>query len=557
MLFPQHPNQISESLQNRINTLIEKLEETYPDHVISGLSKDHKRWSESVTEFYKACGYPDNRAFLEAYGFTVEEAKGGRPGKVDPDQIIAELKTRYPGGFDGNFARLKEANPDLPLKTFMNNAKNLFGMPVGDYLESIGIMINRKSSSRYALDILRERYPNGSGFSDIVSLKAANPDLQINLSKPELISAGILKDKANESAQKHERLIQEIRELYPDGKFPTSLQELASDHPELKLSGLTKKAAMEAGILRSDTMSREEFDELTELILERSAFTYAAYFKNLADAYTDLPMNQYDKYCKKYTGTSANAYLSALGIIEGQGNSWGRSFRGTEMLSPFEARQLLRSKSEKCKDDNVYCFSIGCFPSKPSWNSVTFEVLKYRIRLFDPESSESHFIPKETMRFIWPLLENELIRIRKFGFDKAANYFSTYYELNMTFEFTDPPAGSLHSVLQMVCEATDEKMKKVTRMSSKVPINEMEELCRGFSDPLTLLKSTSRKIINEENRFYVNGSEITPEEWDHMISELQPVIWQEQYLLSDSSGSSERSILILQADKHLKGDAVK
>ena len=37
--------------------LFGKLDSAYPDKVIVGLSKDHKKWGETVTELYRELGY--------------------------------------------------------------------------------------------------------------------------------------------------------------------------------------------------------------------------------------------------------------------------------------------------------------------------------------------------------------------------------------------------------------------------------------------------------------------------------------------------------------------
>lgn len=137
------PGQEPERIHNRIQTLLSKLDEAYPDHVIFNLGKDHKKWGETITELYRQLGYADNRSFLEAYGFTMDEsrAKNGRPSSLDPEAVIGELRKRYPNGA-GNIKldELKAANPDLPLKTLSNRASELLGMPLTKYLRQIGIL---------------------------------------------------------------------------------------------------------------------------------------------------------------------------------------------------------------------------------------------------------------------------------------------------------------------------------------------------------------------------------------------------------------------------------
>ena len=134
------PGEEPERIHNRIQTLMAKLDEAYPDHVIVNLGKDHKKWGETITEIYRQLGYADNRSFLEAYGFKVADKAGGRPTTLDPEAVIAELKRRYPEGTTMKIAELTNENKDLPLKTLNNKASEVFGMPLGKYLKSIGIM---------------------------------------------------------------------------------------------------------------------------------------------------------------------------------------------------------------------------------------------------------------------------------------------------------------------------------------------------------------------------------------------------------------------------------
>ena len=55
-----------ERIKKRMDTLFAKLNEAYPDKVISGLQKEHKKWAETVTELYRLLGYEDNKSFIEA-----------------------------------------------------------------------------------------------------------------------------------------------------------------------------------------------------------------------------------------------------------------------------------------------------------------------------------------------------------------------------------------------------------------------------------------------------------------------------------------------------------
>ena len=113
-------------LHDRIQTLLTKLGEAYPDHVIVNLAKDHKKWGETITELYRALGYADNVSFLEAYGFSYSRENKGRPSTLAPEAVIEELKRRYPEGTTLNMSQVTAENKDLPIKTLQNNAPAIF-----------------------------------------------------------------------------------------------------------------------------------------------------------------------------------------------------------------------------------------------------------------------------------------------------------------------------------------------------------------------------------------------------------------------------------------------
>lgn len=142
------PGMEPEKLKMRIETLFQKLDSAYPDKRIVGLHNEHKKWGEAVTKLYRELGYPDGKSFLESYGYKYEkkETSGGRPKSVDPKAVIKALQDKYPDGspFDTS-DELFEANPEyLPqLKTIKNSATATFGMPLGKYLISIGLILTK------------------------------------------------------------------------------------------------------------------------------------------------------------------------------------------------------------------------------------------------------------------------------------------------------------------------------------------------------------------------------------------------------------------------------
>ena len=189
-----------ERIKKRLDTLFPKLDEAYPDKVIRGLQKDHKKWAETVTELYRALGYESNTAFLEAYGYTVEHGAGGRPGN-DHMAVIEELKKRYPNGSGfRKVNQLMEANPDLAskFKTLNNNANTLFGKSLGDYLKEIGLLGGETS----------------------------------------------VEDKTEMLARDRQRLevkIEELKKRYADKPLPTSIPQLKSENQDLKISAIDMK----------------------------------------------------------------------------------------------------------------------------------------------------------------------------------------------------------------------------------------------------------------------------------------------------------------------------
>lgn len=136
------PGNEPENIKKRLDTLFAKLDGAYPDKVIEGLNREHKNWGETVTDIYRKLGYKSSNDFLLAYGYTIAEKRGGRPSD-NADDIIMELKRRYPNGSKcTNVAALKAENSDIAgkIKSLENKASQLFGMSLGRYLLSIGIL---------------------------------------------------------------------------------------------------------------------------------------------------------------------------------------------------------------------------------------------------------------------------------------------------------------------------------------------------------------------------------------------------------------------------------
>lgn len=143
------PGNEPDNIKKRLNTLFAKIDTAYPDKVIFGLSRDHKKWGETVTELYRILGYENNIAFLNAYGYTVRVAEPkspvGRQKTTDEKALIQTLVERYPEGASfKNLDELCDANPDFAAKkkTLSNNAMEYFGMTLVKYLKSLGLIYN-------------------------------------------------------------------------------------------------------------------------------------------------------------------------------------------------------------------------------------------------------------------------------------------------------------------------------------------------------------------------------------------------------------------------------
>lgn len=139
--LPRDRASIPADIRKKMDKLFVRLDDAYPDKMISGLNRDHKKLGEAVTALYRALEYGSPKEFLEAYGYTyAPDSKGGRP-QTKHTELIETLQRRHPNGCD-SLGDLKDANPDLAagIKSLENKSKELFGMSFGKYLRSIGLI---------------------------------------------------------------------------------------------------------------------------------------------------------------------------------------------------------------------------------------------------------------------------------------------------------------------------------------------------------------------------------------------------------------------------------
>lgn len=131
-------------IKERVDNSINSLNEYYPDRIIEGtFNREHSNLFSKLTGLYQWLGYKSLEDMLAAYGFTYS-AKRGRSKSVDPEAIIQELKKRYPEGTTLTAGEIKDANPDLKIKSVMNLSKELFGMTFANYLVEQGVIIGKK-----------------------------------------------------------------------------------------------------------------------------------------------------------------------------------------------------------------------------------------------------------------------------------------------------------------------------------------------------------------------------------------------------------------------------
>ena len=136
------PGNEPEIIKNKVNNLVNKLREYYPDGVVSNLTVEHKNMSKTLSGLYQWLGYADSTKMLEAYGFVVSNNAGGRPSN-DYQGLVDTLLERYQTKEKvSSIALLIHDNPDLAgnIKTLQNKAKELFGKTISDYFKEVGIL---------------------------------------------------------------------------------------------------------------------------------------------------------------------------------------------------------------------------------------------------------------------------------------------------------------------------------------------------------------------------------------------------------------------------------
>ena len=132
-------------VKRKTENVLRRLEQYYPDHVISGrLEQDHKSLSSDISEVYRLLGYESRAEFLNAYGYTYQPSVGRPAQDFQPmlDALVEKYRDREKPTAMGV---LLFENPEYkgPLKSLANKAQELLGMTLVTYLRSIGVMAEK------------------------------------------------------------------------------------------------------------------------------------------------------------------------------------------------------------------------------------------------------------------------------------------------------------------------------------------------------------------------------------------------------------------------------
>lgn len=339
------PGSEPEKIKVRLDRLFEKLDSAYPDKVIVGLNKDHKKWGETVTELYRLLGYPDNSSFLNAYGYITGTGASGRPAN-DPMLIIEELKRRYPNGsgFD-KVGDLKEANPDIAPKfsNLANQADKFFGMPFAKYLIQEGILVGKTDDQcGDEFEALKSRYADAPYTGKLNDLKADNSDIDwsainryyaqsgsTDTFKTFLVNEGIIAEQDISFETRLIEVTEELKKRYPVGnKFSGTLSKLKSDNSDLLLSSINtwtmqvyslsaQDYLTQQGIMEEPKSVEDKLAAVTDTLKERyaSGEKKAYTITDLREQNLDLPISTIGTWSKKVFNQNATEYLTEQGIL--------------------------------------------------------------------------------------------------------------------------------------------------------------------------------------------------------------------------------------------------
>ena len=360
------PGEEPDRIRQRIERLFEKLDSAYPDKVIIGLHKDHKKWGETVTELYRQLRYPDGNSFLNAYGYTTGTGAAGRPSS-DPMEVVNELKRRYANGATcAKMADLSAENPDLApkFKNLQNQADKFFGMTLVKYFIQEGILIGKTDDQcGDEFEALKSRYASEPFTGTLNELREANADIDwgaVNryyarsgskdTFKVFLVNEGILVDRDTSIEAKLNEITEELKKRYPEGKaFSGTIEKLKFENKDLPISSLNswtmqvhqlsaRDYLVKQGIMQEAKSVEEKLAAVTETLKERyaSGKIKAYTITDLREQNLDLPISTIGTWSKKVFGQNATEYLSGQGILSEY--DWMASMRIENERREAEAR---------------------------------------------------------------------------------------------------------------------------------------------------------------------------------------------------------------------------
>ena len=409
-----------ENIKKRINTLFPKLDEAYPDKVIVSLRRDHKKWDETASEISRQLGYESKNDFLIAYGYKIVTSAGGRPKTTDAAAVIEELKKRYPNGSPfSKMCELQDANPDLASKfrTLSNQANELFGMTLGKYLESIGII--DKDGRHQKSD------------EEIEAIKARN-------------------------VQKLTEISEVLKSRYPDSKkIPSTIRQLADENPDLPISSLNAIVQSVHGIETTASNyllsigllpAKQNPEELVAGIVSELFSRYpvpkdaARTLSQLKANNPDLPWNKLGEALKSISCMmTPEEYISSLGFINPRA---GKKPLPDEGTIDFEGRVFVYTNNgdweSECYYDEVEAI-VNRYGGTYK-NNLTRDT-DY---LIVDKKDGSHTVKYTTV--MYRIKDGEPMRILS---------FEEFSHLAMCYEFNDRPV-IVEGYLLKRCHSSDE-----------------------------------------------------------------------------------------------------
>ena len=291
------------SVTGRLGSYFEKVDEWYPDRVVTSFAKLHNKTRENLSRQALALGYESWADLLRDYGYEVTDStKGGAPKTVDPVAIVDELARRYEGREPApDINTLSAENPDLAKKfsSIKNQSQAVFGMAFAKVLAARGIVVS-KHVSREDADTFLAELENAYAQRDDKPAKLKDLCDAESLLHPEwgkffssiytwskeyygktpgelLNEHGIIaggspraKRKPDISEREIEALIDRLREKYAHAVRPRSIGEFADANPEWKDSSRAIKHYLEGRGLGTPAQFLASEELISKIVREDS-----------------------------------------------------------------------------------------------------------------------------------------------------------------------------------------------------------------------------------------------------------------------------------------------